>query len=130
MGQARRRADDIAKLKAAGEPVGLKSVSTPAIPSTKLFHVTDCEAVESILAHGLRGNEDGKIFAIDSEFVAEDVAKGQLLLSTYALFEIDKKGISGAIEADDVAELVACHHRVIVQQLIRPEFLILLARER
>jgi hypothetical protein len=108
----------------------LTQLSTPAILNTKLFHVTACEAVDSILAHGLRANDYGQIFAIDSELVAEDVARGQLFLSSYALFWINARGISGAIEADNVAELVAGHHRIIVQQLIPPEFLILLARKR
>jgi hypothetical protein len=98
----------------------------PTIPPTKLFHITTCEAVESILAHGLRANEDGQIFAIVDESVADDVARAQIGLSTYALFRIDGKGVSGAIEGDSVAELVAHLQRIIVQPLIRPEFLTLL----
>jgi hypothetical protein len=96
----------------------------------QFFHVTAPDAVDSILAHGLRANEYGHIFTITDEGVADIVAGGQLFLATFALFEIDPKGITGATEPDNVGELICRRHRIIVQELIAPEFLTLVTRER
>ncbi|MGB2664197.1 MAG: hypothetical protein WAK48_09350 [Candidatus Acidiferrum sp.] len=94
-----------------------------------LFYVTSPDAVDSILAEGLRANPEGRIFAITDTFFADRVAKTQLSLCAYAIFAIDTKGITGKIEADNVGELASRWHRFILQDVIRPEFLTLIARE-
>ncbi|MCE7974402.1 MAG: hypothetical protein DYG92_08810 [Leptolyngbya sp. PLA1] len=88
-----------------------------------LFHVTDPANVESILRDGLRADEDGCIFALTDERLANSIARDQVFLTTYALFRIDRKGITGRVEADEVAELAARWHRVILQPVIAPQFL-------
>jgi hypothetical protein len=101
------------------------SEETPRI----LYYVTAPDAVDSILAEGLRGNPEGRIFTITDTFFADRVAKTQLALGTYAIFAIDTKGVTGKIVSHNVGELASQSHRVILQDVMRPEFLTLLARE-
>lgn len=94
-----------------------------------LYHVTSPDAVDSILAQGLRANAAGRIFTITDTYFADRIAKTQLFLPVYAVFEIDPKGITGKVEADNVGELTSPWHRIILQHSVRPEFLTLLVRE-
>jgi hypothetical protein len=115
--------------------VDSQSVNHPAVPApdspfAKLFHVTAPAAVDSILAHGLRANEDGQIFAITDRLVADDVAKNQVFLREYALIVIDARGITGSVELDDVGEFTKHWQRIITQPLIPPQFLRLHCRRR
>jgi hypothetical protein len=99
--------------------------------SAQFFHVTAPDAVDSILADGIRANSLGQIFVIADERFADIVAANQLFLRSFAIFEIDPKGITGTVGADDVAEITASRHRMIEhQQVIAPEFLTLVTRER
>jgi hypothetical protein len=88
-----------------------------------LFHVTNPANVESILREGLRAGEDGRIFTLSDERLADKIAREQVFLRTYALLRIDGKGITGRVEVDEVAELSARWHRVIIQPLIAPKFI-------
>src|SRR5581483_3633138 len=95
-----------------------------------LFHVTTCEAVDSILVHGLRANKDGEIYAFVDEECDDDIAKWTLNLSVYAFFEIHQSGITGEILVDEHADVPWKQQRLIRQELIRPEHLTLRARQK
>jgi hypothetical protein len=96
----------------------------------KLFHVTTCEALDAIFAQGLAANKDGEIYAFVDEVCADDIACWTLKLSTYALIEIDAKGITGTIVQDEHSDACWRQQKVILQKLIRPEFLKLIARQK
>lgn len=91
------------------------------------YHITDVENIESIMANGLRANEDGDIFLFENKSVgyhgisynsrgklaigkvrrtiADNIAINQLgLMEKYAMFEISSEGISGSLINDNVAE--------------------------
>lgn len=88
-----------------------------------LFHVTDVANVDSILRYGLRADDDGCIFTLTDDLLANSIARDQLFLDRYAVIMIDMEGITGRVEHDEVAELSAPWHRVIMQPCIKPEFL-------
>ena len=54
---------------------------------------------------------------------AEEIARNQVGVSVYAIFEIDRKGITSKIERDDVAESTASFQRIIKQDRIEPKFI-------
>ena len=86
------------------------------------------ENIESIMANGLRANEDGDIFLFENKSVgyhgisynsrgklaigkvrrtiADNIAINQLgLMEKYAMFEISSEGISGSLINDNVAAI-------------------------
>lgn len=86
------------------------------------YHVTDPDSVPAILAEGLK-SEEGTIFVLVRDDFAPTVARDQIFLPLYALFEIDPAGVTGEVGPDDVAEFIAPAHRIIHQATIRPEYL-------
>jgi hypothetical protein len=94
----------------------------PMFTEKTLFHVTHPANVAAILREGLRADEDGWIFAITDDRLANSIARDQVGLPAYTLLEIDGAGINGKILPDRVGELSARWHRIIVQPLIAPEF--------
>jgi hypothetical protein len=103
-----------------------------------LYHVTSLENVESIKRNGLMCNEEGEIFLftaleikttrnIDWEplKVPDSIAVNQLGLEKYVLIqiEIDTTGISGKLEADNVAESTAKYQFILKQKRILPKHL-------
>ena len=81
-----------------------------------LYHVTKAENVESILAHGLRANAHGEIYAITNK-----KKKNDLGLTCSALFAMDTKGITGQIIRSG-----HWYYRGIHQTVIEPKYLTLL----
>ena len=92
----------------------------------ELFHVTEVEHVSGIQERGLQPDEHGRIYLITKRCVANDVARDQLHLSRYAIFQVQPDGITRPLRNDVIGAPVAEYHRVARQQRIAPEFLSLL----
>lgn len=85
----------------------------------RLFHLTAPENVAAILAGGIRASaEEGCIYAFTDMIVANTIARDQVLLKQYAVFEIAREGVRRKPGPDRVAELSAGYHRVIRQRRI------------
>jgi len=91
------------------------------------YHITpEHEDWMKIGQEGLKASEDGYIYLLitkDND-VVHSVALNQIsAFKNYGLIRIDSKGITGAIENDDVAEYTTRYQRRVKQQLVRPEFI-------
>lgn len=94
-----------------------------------LYHISEVENIDSILENGLRANEDGCVFLFDdvsfnkltvdletmkpkiiTVAVADEIAKTQLFMKKYAMFEVNVEGLK--LEADNVAEQCANFHYI------------------
>lgn len=94
-----------------------------------LYHISEVENIDSILENGLRANEDGCVYLFENVSfnkltvnlktmkpeiiniaVADEIAKTQLFLKEYAMFEVDVEGLK--LKADNVAEQCAGYHYI------------------
>jgi len=89
----------------------------------KYFHLTPKRNMKLIEREGIKADEEGNIFVFTDMIVAEEIAINQVGASVYAIFEIDRKGITGKIERDNVAESAASFQRIIKQDCIEPKFI-------
>jgi hypothetical protein len=88
-----------------------------------LFHLSPTENREKILSEGIKANKAGEIFVFTDLIVCNEIAKNQVGADHYDLFRIYRRGITGAIERDNVAEFSASFQRIIKQDCIKPRFL-------
>lgn len=79
----------------------------------KLYHLTDPKNRAAIEAVGLTANEDGEIFTFTDMLVANTIARDQVFLERYIVFQIDAKSFRRKIGRDDVAEFSASLHRIV-----------------
>ena len=93
----------------------------------KLYHITSVDKIDSILENGLRANEYGDIYLFDNVsirlddrtfYVADHIAKNQIFCDTYAMFEVDVKGIHKPIKQDVCGELTTKQQYVVNQKVI------------
>jgi hypothetical protein len=110
------------------------------------YHITDVKNVESILKFGLRANEDGDIFLFENksigypsvikengifyqcdliDYISDHIARGQLFLKRYAMFEVSAEGIVGEFINDNVAEYGSQFQWIAKQQIITPNHITL-----
>lgn len=84
----------------------------------KYYHITKKENAVSIAFQGLTSNENGEIFLFSdwtlttrrskkTVFICDLIARNQVFLNDFIIYEINPKGIKGKIENDNVAELTA-----------------------
>ena len=88
---------------------------------SKYYHITTPDAWKYIQKNGLKCDDEGNIFLLNTMFpaVVEFVAFGQLFGSQkdYVLIEVDGRGIDGPLDIDNVAEISAyLGHQWIVKQ--------------
>ena len=88
-----------------------------------LYHLTPAENLDSILREGIRAGEDGAIYLFTHLTVANTIARDQVSAPRYAIFRILKKGITGEVGPDHVAEFAAPFQRRILQARIEREHL-------
>lgn len=69
----------------------------------KYYHVTSFLNMIKINDEGLKANNDGYIFVINTIDLANYIAVGQLFMEDYALFEVNVDGL--LLEKDIVGEL-------------------------
>ncbi len=86
------------------------------------FHLTRSENCDKIIKEGIKADKEGNIFVFTDMIVANEIAKHQVFTEQYVVFEIDRKGITGKIKKDNVAELTRSYHRIIKQDHIKPEY--------
>lgn len=91
--------------------------------SPPLFHLSPAENVPSIQVDGLKASSDGAIYAFTDMIVADTIACNQVFASRYGVFRIMRRGITGTIESDDVAEFAAPYQRRIIQARVAPRHL-------
>jgi hypothetical protein len=89
----------------------------------KYYHVTDFEGWVGIHKDGIKCDSNGDIFVLNKKEVVGYVALNQLGLQDYGLFEIDSKGISGNVAADNVGEITAKYQFMIHQPIIERKFI-------
>lgn len=99
----------------------------------KYYHITKKENWLSINLFGLKSNEDGEIFLFSdwtlterrnkkTVLICDLIARNQLFLDEFIIYEINPKGIKGEIEPDNVAELTSKSQWVITQDKISKSY--------
>ena len=97
---------------------------------TKYYHITNPSNKDSILKDGLKCNEEGEIFLFENKsikidnsihYVSDLIAKNQIFLTEYAMFEIDLKGIEQPLINDNVAETSSSLQWIAKQPIIKLE---------
>ncbi len=91
--------------------------------SQHLYHLTSIENLAAILRTGLKANEEGAIYAFTDLIVANTIACNQVFAAKYAIFKIAKRGVTGQVLPDDVAEFSSPYQRTILQEQIEPKHL-------
>ncbi|WP_223550548.1 hypothetical protein [Aestuariivivens sp. NBU2969] len=81
------------------------------------YHISPIKNKASIIKSGLRSNSN-EIFVYTEPMQHFFIAANQLGISEYAIFEISKKGITGNILNDNVAEFGSGCQYIIEQKLI------------
>jgi hypothetical protein len=95
----------------------------------KYYHITEKKNMQSILQNGLIANELNEIFLFENKIlentktgitnnVSDCIAKNQLFLEEYIMFEIKDKGFEVHLINDDVAELTAPQQWILKQSKI------------
>lgn len=88
----------------------------------KYYHISPTEFKESIIANGLKANDDGDIFVFNLLEQANWIAINQVFIQTYTLFEINSSGFIAEPIQDNVAESGANTQFIIKQAVIAPEY--------
>ncbi|MCZ2130798.1 MAG: hypothetical protein LC109_11100 [Bacteroidia bacterium] len=98
----------------------------------KYYHITETKNKISILKTGIRCNEEGYIFLFENKSIsyngiintiADCIAKNQIFLDRYVMFEIDSKGFQSELLPDEVGELSHKQQWILKQEKINPEFI-------
>ena len=103
----------------------------------KYYHITKKENAMSISINGLTSNEDGEIFLFSdwtlttrrnkkTVLICDLIARTQLFLDEFIIYEINPKGIKGEIKNDNVCELTAKNQWIILQDNIPRSYVKLL----
>ena len=93
------------------------------------YHLTDCENAPKVIQEGIKSDRYGQIFVFTDMLVANPIAKDQVFTKRYSVFKIDPKGITGEILEDYAGEFTQIYHKIIKQELIKPEFLKLICEK-
>ncbi len=93
------------------------------------YHITSIKNESSILRHGLKCNEEGHIFLLDTLEVCDSLAIYQLGLDKFSIIEVSSKGFKGNLIRDEVAEFTANHQFICQQEVIEPNHLKLLRQQ-
>jgi hypothetical protein len=102
----------------------------------KYYHITKIDLITVILTNGLKANEEGEIFLFENKSlqhpetkvintIADTIAKNQIFLEEYAMFEIDAKGINVELINDNVGEISSIFQWIVKQPVINKEHIIL-----
>ena len=100
----------------------------------KYYHITDKKNRKSILENGLIANELNEIYLFEnktvknkrngiSNTIADCIAKNQLFLNEYVMFEIDPKGFKTPLINDAETELSSCILWILNQSKVGIDFI-------
>ncbi|OAE94001.1 hypothetical protein [Flavobacterium psychrophilum] len=100
----------------------------------KYYHITTKDKMQPILKNGLIANECNEIFLFENKSikhketgitnnVSDCIAKNQLFISEYVMFEIDSKGFETELINDDVAELTSTEQWILKQSKIDKKYI-------
>lgn len=101
---------------------------------TAYYHISSVDAVAKIKKHGLRLDEDGKLYVLDAVEITVDnltidiaaaLATNQLFLDEFAVWEIQPVAITAEPEPDDVGEAWS-QHQFIISHPISPQHVTLM----
>jgi hypothetical protein len=101
----------------------------------KYYHITHKKNKESILTNGLKCNSEGQIFFFENKSIsgfgvvntiADMIARNQVFLDNYSMFEIDSEAFETNLINDNVGELSSKQQWYIYQDIIDPTFINLL----
>ena len=100
-----------------------KYVEENSNTNKRYFHVTHINNVPSISKDGLKANERGEIYIFDEYRYSTTIAVNQCGYNdSYAVFEINPKGIDVELISDNVAESTAKSQFIIIQNHILPKY--------
>jgi hypothetical protein len=97
----------------------------------KFYHITHKENSKKIISEGLKANEDGQIFLFENKSIqlnnvinciADCIARNQLFLNEYIMFEVDSLGFETELIRDNVAEITAQKQWILYQSFVSPDF--------
>ena len=99
----------------------------------KYYHITKKENGLSIHLFGLKSYENGEIFLFSDwtmttrrtkkrVLICDLIARNQLFLDEFIIYEINPKGIKGEIKNDNVAELTSKFQWIITQDKISKSY--------
>lgn len=98
---------------------------------TKYYHVSPIEVNESIRTNGLLLNNHGQLFVMNALhakycgqriYLPGHIARTQLFLKHFDLFEISSEAITDELQADNVGELTS-PHQFIINHAIAPKYI-------
>jgi hypothetical protein len=98
------------------------------------YHITEKKNMQSILQNGLIANELTEIFLFENKSlkhketgiinnVSDCIAKNQLFLDEYVMFEINAKGFKVHLINDNVAESTASEQWILKQSKIERKYI-------
>jgi hypothetical protein len=101
----------------------------------KYYHITDKKNRQSILENGLIANSENEIFLFEnktvlnkkngiSNTIADCIAKNQLFLKEYVMFEIDSKGFNVPLINDNETKLSSSIQSILKQPKIDKLFIL------
>lgn len=97
----------------------------------KFYHITNKENAKKIISKGLKSNEMGQIFLFENKSiqfnnvintVADCIAKNQIFIDEYFMFEVDSKGFDTELINDNVGEMSAHYQWILNQSILKPNF--------
>lgn len=98
----------------------------------KYYHITHKKNKKSILTEGLKCNSEGQIFFFENKSIsgfgvvntiADIIARNQVFLDGYTMFEIDSAAFETDLINDNVGELSRHQQWYIYQSNIDPVFI-------
>ena len=95
----------------------------PKRPRQVYYHLSDARNMLTIREGGIVANGDGEIFLFTDMLVANVIAKSQVFVDRYVVFEVAPDGIQGELRDDNVAEFSHSFQRILKQDRIAPEHL-------
>lgn len=87
------------------------------------YHLTSFKSFLVIKEEGIKADNEGYIYLLDTQDYNNYVASNQLGLPDYAVFEVNSDGITSILEPDNIGELTAKHQFRIKQPLIDKKYL-------
>ncbi len=134
MSQKTKTSKGIASKKNVANQNALEKANPHLKNPDVFYHIKPVGKVDKIIKEGLK-SYGGEIFVVTShdikiagQNIIERIARTQMFLEEYALLKIEATGITGKITEDNVGEYTAPYHRVILQDIISPEFITLVEK--
>lgn len=96
------------------------------------YHITEVKNKKSILKNGLKCNEDEEIYLFENKSIcwngvvntiANCIAKNQIFLDDFIMFEINPIAFETILIPDEVGEFSAKYQWILKQKSIKPIYI-------